>query len=89
MGYQGWEVLIPFYSNYVLFEGVYGYGSGWKFLLLFIPIVNFVIMIKLYIDLAKGFGQGGGFAVGLILLPPIFMCILAFGDYDFDSARVY
>lgn len=87
MGYQGWESIVPFYSNYVMFEAIY--GSGWKFLLLFIPLFNIYVMIKLYIDLAKGFGQGGGFAAGLILLTPIFMCILAFGDYDFDASRIY
>jgi len=32
------------------------------------------------IDLAKSFGKGTGFAIGLILLTPIFYLILAFGD---------
>ena len=49
-------------------------------LLFFIPLVNLVIGIIVAIELAKCFGKGGGFAVGLILLPFIFMLILAFGS---------
>ena len=32
------------------------------------------------IKLARAFGKGTGFAVGLILLPSIFYMILGFGD---------
>jgi uncharacterized protein DUF5684 len=42
--------------------------------------VNFVLFIIVAVDLAKSFGKGGGFAVGLILLPIIFFPILAFGS---------
>ena len=77
-GKPGWASIVPFYNCYVLFE-VAGM-SGWMFLLLCIPFVNLVILIMLLINLAKAFGQGTGFAVGLIFLNPIFMLILAFGD---------
>ena len=36
-------------------------------------------MIITMVKLAKAFGKGGGFAVGLIFLSIIFYCILAFG----------
>lgn len=77
-GKKGWISLIPFYNMYTTFE-VAGM-NGWMFLLLLIPIVNFVIIIMLYFNLAKAFGQSTGFAVGLILLNPIFLLILAFGS---------
>ena len=77
-GKPGWASIIPFYNIYVLLTIV---GKpGWWLLLFFIPLVNLVIGIIVAIELAKCFGKGGGFAVGLILLPFIFMLILAFGS---------
>lgn len=75
-GEPGWAAIIPFYNLYVLFKITW--GSGWKFLLLLIPIANFVIAIITMVKLAKAFGKSGGFAVGLIFLSVIFYCILAF-----------
>ncbi len=77
-GKPGWTSLIPFYNMYQLFE-VAGM-NGWMFLLLLIPFVNFIIIIMLNTNLAKAFGKETGFAIGLILLNPIFMLILAFSD---------
>ena len=77
-GQPGWAVLIPFYNTYVLLK-IVG-RPGWWLILYFIPLVNIVIWIIVSIDLAKSFGKGTGFAVGLIFLGPIFFCILGFGD---------
>lgn len=77
-GQPGWAAIIPIYNFYVLLK-VAG-KPGWWLLLLLIPFVNFVILILTYIDLAKSFGKGGLFAIGLILLPFIFLLILAFGS---------
>ena len=76
-GKPGWAAIIPFYNMYTLFE-VAGM-NGWMFLLMLLPIVNIVIMIMLYVNLAKSFGKSTGFAVGLIFLNFIFMLILGFG----------
>ena len=73
-GKPGWAAIIPFYNMYTLFE-VAGM-NGW----MFIPIVNIIIMIMLYVNLAKSFGKSTGFAVGLIFLNFIFMLILGFGS---------
>ena len=77
-GEPGWKSIIPFYNVYTLLK-IVG-RPGWWLILLFIPIVNFIIWIIVSIDLAKSFGKGTGFAVGLIFLGPIFMMILGFGD---------
>lgn len=77
-GKPGWASIIPIYNIYVLMT-IIG-KPGWWLLLFFIPLVNLVISIIVMIELAKCFGKGGGFAVGLILLPFIFMLILAFGS---------
>ena len=74
----GWAAIVPFYNMYVLFNITW--GSGWKFLLLLIPIANIVIYIITLVKLAKAFGKDGGWACGLIFLEPIFMCITAFDN---------
>ena len=50
-----------------------------------IPLVNFIILIILLIDLAKSFGKGVGFGIGLILLPIIFFPILGFGSATYQG----
>lgn len=53
-------------------------GSAWWALAMLIPGVNVVVSIISNVKLAKAFGHGGGFAVGLIFLPYVFMPYLAF-----------
>ncbi len=85
-GEPGWAALIPLYNVYTLFKITW--GSGWKFLLLLIPIANIVFGIMTYVKLAKAFGKGGGFAVGLLFLGVIFMCILGFGKDEYVGVPV-
>lgn len=80
-GKPGWASIVPFYSQYCLFDIVW--GNGWLFLLGFIPCVNLVVMIMLYIKLAKAFGKGTGFGIGLIFLNTIFVLILGLGDAEY------
>lgn len=77
-GQPGWAAIIPIYNCYVLFD--IAWGRPWKFLLLLIPIVNIVVYCMCMVRLAHAYGKGGGFAVGLILLPALFTLILGFGD---------
>jgi hypothetical protein len=60
---------------------------GWWFILLCIPVVNLVIAIMLLIALAENFGKGTGFAIGLLLLGPIFFPILAFGSAQYGAGE--
>lgn len=77
-GQPGWAAIIPIYNIIVLLQIV---GRPvWWLLLMFIPLVNFVVAILIYIDLAKSFGQSTGFAIGLLLLAPVFWPILGFGS---------
>jgi Family of unknown function (DUF5684) len=77
-GRPGWASLIPIY-NTVVFCQICG-RSGWWTLALMIPGVNVVISIILSVDLARVFGRGTGFVLGLIFLSPVFFPILAFGS---------
>lgn len=82
-GKPGWAAIIPIY-NIIVFLEIVGRPLWWIVLML-IPLVNIVIGIMLSIDLAKSFGKGTGFAVGLILLSPIFLLMLAFGDARYQG----
>ena len=80
-GQPGWAVIIPIYNLLVMLRIV---GRPWWWILLMlIPFVGFIIGIIVTIDLAKSFGRGIGFAIGLILLGPIFYLILAFGGSQY------
>ena len=77
-GKPGWAAIIPIYNIVVLLEIV---GKPiWWIVLLFIPFVNFVIIIIMMIALAKSFGKGAGFGLGCAFLGFIFIPILGFGD---------
>ena len=56
----------------------------WFLLLLLVPALNFAIIVLMDINMAKKFGKDIGFAIGLILLPIIFMPILAFGKSTYN-----
>lgn len=73
-GLKGWEAIIPFYNVYTLCKLVW--GNGWLFLLGLIPFGGLIFSIVTYIKLAKAYGKGGGFAVGLIFLSPFFLLAL-------------
>jgi len=82
-GQPGWAILIPFYNLYVLCK-IAG-RPGWWLILCLIPFVNFIIFIILDIDIAKNFGKGVGFGIGLLLLPFIFFPILGFGSAAYQG----
>jgi hypothetical protein len=77
-GQPGWACLVPIY-NMILLVRMAGKPDIW-ILYMFIPFVNFIISILLTVEIARKFGQGTGFAVGMIFLPWIFYPILGFGD---------
>jgi ABC-type sulfate transport system permease subunit len=83
-GKPGWASLIPIYNAYVML--VIAGKPGWWLVLMFIPVANLVVGILACIGLAERFGKGGGFAAGLILLPIVFVPILAFGSAKYQGA---
>jgi len=81
-GKPGWASLIPIY-NYVVLLEIAGRPLWWL-LLMFIPLVNLVIGIVLVFDVARKFGKGVLFGLGLIFLWFLFTPILAFDDSRYD-----
>ena len=88
-GEKGWKCLIPIYNNIVLFR-IAGL-SPLLVLVYFAPIIPvigtliaFGLTIYLMYKLAIAFGKDGAFTVGLVLLNPIFIMILAFGKAEYQ-----
>ncbi|MGB9965289.1 DUF5684 domain-containing protein [Halobacterium hubeiense] len=80
-GEPGWAAIVPIYNLYVMLK--IGGNEWWWLLLLFVPIVNVFVLAKISVDLAKSFGCGLLFGIGLWLLPAIFFPVLGFGDYEY------
>ena len=70
-GLPGWGAIVPFYNVYLMCK-IAG-KSGWWVLLYLIPCVNLITALIVSIDVARNFGKGTGFGLGLrscrILLP--------------------
>lgn len=79
----GWAAIIPIYNLVVMLRMV-GRPTWW-IILFIIPVVQFYPMIVVPIDLAKSFGKGTGFGIGLLLLGFIFGPILALGDAEYQG----
>jgi hypothetical protein len=84
-GQPGWAAIIPIYGTLIQLRII---GRPWWWLLLsLIPLVNIVFLVIISLDLAKSFGKGGGFGVGLFFLPFIFYPILGFGSATYVGPR--
>ena len=82
-GRPGWAAIIPIYNMYVWCK-IVG-RPGWWVILMLIPLVNIIIGIIVCIDLAKSFGKGAGFGIGIALLGIIFLPILGFGSAQYQG----
>jgi len=82
-GKPGWASIVPIYNIIVLLE-IAGKPTWW-ILLYLIPFVNIIIGIIVTVEVARQFGQGIGFALGLIFLPFIFYPILGFGNARYGA----
>ncbi|MFZ4775578.1 MAG: DUF5684 domain-containing protein [Terrimicrobiaceae bacterium] len=85
-GEPGWAAIVPFYNLYVLCK-ITAKPVWWMIFLLLCPFVNIIMGILITIALAKSFGKGIGFAIGLILLPVVFYPILGFGDATYTAPQ--
>ena len=96
----GWGALIPFYNSYLLCQ-ITGVNPWWILIvflgsfLSFIPIIGSLLsvavsiyfVILLNVSLARSFGKEDGYAVGLILLSPIFYLILGCGKDEYIEPK--
>ncbi|MGI9442228.1 MAG: DUF5684 domain-containing protein, partial [Rubripirellula sp.] len=83
-GIAGWKSLIPIYNQVLLLQ--IANKPTWWLILFFVPLVNLAVVILVSIDVAKRFGRGAGFGVGLGVLPFVFYPILGLGGSQFEDA---
>jgi hypothetical protein len=93
-GKPAWAVIVPFYNLFLLAK-IAGRPDSWGIILCIsciIPyvgaIVASVFLIIISLDIAKNFGKGTGFGIGLWLVPFIFYPILGFGDAGYSPVAV-
>jgi len=79
-GEPGWAAIVPIYNLIVLLK-IAGKPIWW-FLILWLVIPWFLLNFSL----ARKFGKGTGFGLGLSLLPPIFYLLLGFSDARYNAA---
>ncbi len=84
-GKPGWAAIIPIYNVVVYLQVVK--RPIWWIVLLFIPLVNVVVGIVLTNDLAKVFGKGVGWTLGLLFVGFVFYPILGFGSDPYLGGR--
>jgi hypothetical protein len=77
-GQPGWAAIIPIYNLYILLK--IANKPGWWLLLFIIPVVNLVMAIIVWIEVAKAFGKSAGYGLGLAFLGIIFLPMLGFGS---------
>jgi len=82
-GKPGWACLVPIYNAFVILQ-IAG-KPAWWFLLFLIPVVNLVVAIIVMIEVARRFGKGPGFGIGLAFLGFIFFPILGFGKAQYSA----
>ena len=83
-GKPGWAAFVPIYNVITLLD-IAG-KPVWWFILLGVPVVNFIILFLVTGAIAKQFGKSAGFGIGLLLLPFVFYPMLAFGDAKYEGA---
>jgi len=58
----------------------------WWLLLTFVPIVNLYAVYKIHLGVARAFGRGIGFGLGLEYLGVLFYPLVGFGDYHCNQS---
>ena len=82
-GKPGWACLVPIYNVFVMLQ-IAG-KPAWWLLLFLIPFVNLIVAIIVMIEIARRFGKGPGFGIGLAFLGFIFFPILGFGSAQYSA----
>jgi hypothetical protein len=82
-GRPGWAAIVPIYNTIVFLQAA---GKPvWWFVLLLIPGVGFIFGLIALASLLHRFGKGAGMLIGFILLPIVFIPVLAFGSARYSG----
>ena len=79
----GWAAIIPIYNLYVMLD--IG-DNAWRWLpVLLLPLVNIYALYRIHAGVARAFGKGIGFGLGLAFLGPVCFPVLGFGNYRYTG----
>ena len=81
-GQPGWWTVLPVFNLVGIIRVA---GEPMRFLwFMLIPVVNIVLLVGLYLRLARFFGKGAWFGWGLVFLPFVFFPVVGFGKADYQ-----
>jgi hypothetical protein len=83
-GEPGWAAIVPIYNVWVLLR--IARQPWWMIFLFIIPLINIIMFLIVGLAVAKNFGRGAGFGLGLTFLGFIFYPILGFGDARYQAS---
>lgn len=80
-GYQGWEIIIPFYNLYIWLKIIR--KPLWWYIFLLIPFINVFVILLMLVEVCKCFRKYGLGPQALgVLFPFIYMPYLGFSDKE-------
>lgn len=82
-GLLGVAILVPVWNAIALAQ--LAQKPWWWGLLTLIPFVGIVFAVLIMHGISTAFGRGVGTTIGLVLLFPIFACILGFGSAEYQG----
>jgi hypothetical protein len=85
-GRPGWACLVPGYNGAEFLR--VAKLPAWLCLAFLVPVVNVVLHAAACVRVARAFRKGPAFAVGLALLPPVYMIILGMGPARYRRFEV-
>ena len=88
-GVAGWKAWVPVYNTWITYE--LGGQKGWWALLMFIPVVNLVASVFLYIamyEIGLKLGKDGTFVLWAIFLPIVWYIWLAFDQSTWNDKKI-
>ena len=84
-GKPWWASIVPIYNVIVMIK--VAKLPLWYIVLFLVPIANIYAIFKIYIEIAKKFGKGTGFGIGMALVGIIFIPLLAFSDNEYEKSE--
>lgn len=85
-GIEQWKAWVPVYNSWIMLE--MGDQKGFWAIMMFVPILNFVALVFIIIAMYKinqKFGKEDWYIVLAILIPTVWMAILAFDKSEWKA----
>lgn len=82
-GHPGWAALVPIYNLWILVQ--MSGKEDWWIALFFFPVLNFIAVIVISMEIAQKFGKGSGFGIAMAFFPYICYPLLGFGSATYEG----